>query len=335
MPRPSLASQSRAAAAGRRRRSPAPRPAVTAGSDSLAAVRQIYPAAGPRYAGEPGGRPRRPAGRPVRLPAGHERGAAVGAGQHDGQRRRRRRAGRPVGRPGRRGRPAAVPRAARLADVILVGAGTARAENYRPARAEPLLAGLRQGRPPTPPIAVLSASLDLDPAVVPAGRRRRTRAPSCSPRRPRRPARGRPWPRTRQVIVAGTDTGHGQPGHRRAGRARARPDPDRGRPEPARPDRRRRAAGRPVPDHRPGAGRRPGRAILAARGVRRAGRGLRARLSAGADRPGRRRLPVLPLRPAPDARRSTSMALHARAKSRTTSGTWTSTRCTSRCPTTW
>ena len=44
-----------------------------------------------------------------------------------------------------------------LADVILVGAGTARAEKYGPARADPLLAGLRGQRPPTPPIAVLSA----------------------------------------------------------------------------------------------------------------------------------------------------------------------------------
>jgi riboflavin biosynthesis pyrimidine reductase len=50
-----------------------------------------------------------------------------------------------------------------LADVILVGAGTARAEKYGPARPSPLLAGQRAGRPATPPIAVLSARLDLDP----------------------------------------------------------------------------------------------------------------------------------------------------------------------------
>jgi riboflavin biosynthesis pyrimidine reductase len=50
-----------------------------------------------------------------------------------------------------------------LADVILVGAGTARAEGYGPARPAALLTGLREGRPATPPIAVLSASLDLDP----------------------------------------------------------------------------------------------------------------------------------------------------------------------------
>jgi riboflavin biosynthesis pyrimidine reductase len=63
-----------------------------------------------------------------------------------------------------------------LADVILVGAGTARAEAYRPARVAPRWAGLRTGRPDTPPIAVLSARLNLDPqspllAEAPAGAR--------------------------------------------------------------------------------------------------------------------------------------------------------------------
>jgi riboflavin biosynthesis pyrimidine reductase len=63
-----------------------------------------------------------------------------------------------------------------LADVILVGAGTARAEAYRPARVAPRWAGLRAGRPDTPPIAVLSARLNLDPegpllAEAPAGAR--------------------------------------------------------------------------------------------------------------------------------------------------------------------
>ncbi len=51
-----------------------------------------------------------------------------------------------------------------LADVILVGAGTARAEQYRPARVSPRWAALREGRPAAPPIAVLSGQLDLDPA---------------------------------------------------------------------------------------------------------------------------------------------------------------------------
>jgi riboflavin biosynthesis pyrimidine reductase len=49
-----------------------------------------------------------------------------------------------------------------LAEVILVGAGTARAERYRPARADPRWAALRAGRPATPPVAVLTRRLDLD-----------------------------------------------------------------------------------------------------------------------------------------------------------------------------
>jgi riboflavin biosynthesis pyrimidine reductase len=63
-----------------------------------------------------------------------------------------------------------------LAGVILVGAGTARAEAYRPARVAPRWAALRSGRADTPPIAVLSGRLDLDPAgpllaEAPAGAR--------------------------------------------------------------------------------------------------------------------------------------------------------------------
>jgi riboflavin biosynthesis pyrimidine reductase len=50
-----------------------------------------------------------------------------------------------------------------LADVILVGAGTVRAEGYGPARPAAMPAGLRAGRPATAPIAVVTASLDLDP----------------------------------------------------------------------------------------------------------------------------------------------------------------------------
>jgi riboflavin biosynthesis pyrimidine reductase len=51
-----------------------------------------------------------------------------------------------------------------LADVILVGAGTVRAEHYGPARCSERWHGLRAGRPATPPIAVVSARLHLDPA---------------------------------------------------------------------------------------------------------------------------------------------------------------------------
>jgi riboflavin biosynthesis pyrimidine reductase len=50
-----------------------------------------------------------------------------------------------------------------LADVILVGAGTVRAERYRPVRAAEVWPRLRQGRAPTPTIAVLSRALALDP----------------------------------------------------------------------------------------------------------------------------------------------------------------------------
>ena len=50
-----------------------------------------------------------------------------------------------------------------LSDVILVGAGTVREEGYKPARTRELWTDLRVGRTPTPPIAVVSARLDLDP----------------------------------------------------------------------------------------------------------------------------------------------------------------------------
>jgi riboflavin biosynthesis pyrimidine reductase len=49
-----------------------------------------------------------------------------------------------------------------LADVILVGAGTARAEGYRPVRDGEVWAALRDGRAPLPPIAVITGKLDLN-----------------------------------------------------------------------------------------------------------------------------------------------------------------------------
>ncbi|HVT66570.1 MAG TPA: pyrimidine reductase family protein [Trebonia sp.] len=49
-----------------------------------------------------------------------------------------------------------------LADVVLVGAGTARAEQYRPARRRPALQALREGRPATATVALVSRSLQLD-----------------------------------------------------------------------------------------------------------------------------------------------------------------------------
>jgi riboflavin biosynthesis pyrimidine reductase len=49
-----------------------------------------------------------------------------------------------------------------LADVILAGAGTARAEKYQPVRPREVWHDLRAGRPATPPIAIVSRALDLD-----------------------------------------------------------------------------------------------------------------------------------------------------------------------------
>src|SRR6516162_9477532 len=51
------------------------------------------------------------------------------------------------------------------ADVLLVGAGTARAEGYGPVRPESeglRWAWLREGRPPSPPIALVTRAFDLD-----------------------------------------------------------------------------------------------------------------------------------------------------------------------------
>lgn len=51
-----------------------------------------------------------------------------------------------------------------LTDVVLVGAGTARAERYGPARLdeEPRARRIAEGRPPVPPIAVVTGSGNLD-----------------------------------------------------------------------------------------------------------------------------------------------------------------------------
>jgi len=50
-----------------------------------------------------------------------------------------------------------------LADLVLVGAGTARAEHYRPAQAAGLWPELRPPGSPVPPIALVSAHLTVDP----------------------------------------------------------------------------------------------------------------------------------------------------------------------------
>jgi riboflavin biosynthesis pyrimidine reductase len=49
-----------------------------------------------------------------------------------------------------------------LADVVLVGAGTARVEEYKPARRRPALEDLRAGRSLSVPIALVSRKLKLD-----------------------------------------------------------------------------------------------------------------------------------------------------------------------------
>ena len=51
-----------------------------------------------------------------------------------------------------------------LADVIVVGAATVRAEKYKPVRQHELWPDLRPGRTPTPPIAVVTTRLNLEPS---------------------------------------------------------------------------------------------------------------------------------------------------------------------------
>ncbi|RCG30511.1 pyrimidine reductase family protein [Sphaerisporangium album] len=49
-----------------------------------------------------------------------------------------------------------------LSDVVLAGAATVRTEGYGPARPRASWPDLRSGRPPAPPIAVVTRKLDLD-----------------------------------------------------------------------------------------------------------------------------------------------------------------------------
>ncbi|MBQ1083165.1 pyrimidine reductase family protein [Nocardiopsis sp. B62] len=53
-----------------------------------------------------------------------------------------------------------------LCDVVLVGAATARKEGYRPVRPREVWDRLREGRPSTPRIAVVSRSLELDAELL-------------------------------------------------------------------------------------------------------------------------------------------------------------------------
>ena len=54
-----------------------------------------------------------------------------------------------------------------VADAVVVGAGTARTEDYGPVRPRPVGAAWRAGAglPPQPPLVLVSRSLDLDPAA--------------------------------------------------------------------------------------------------------------------------------------------------------------------------
>ncbi|MBE1537590.1 pyrimidine reductase family protein [Actinomadura algeriensis] len=49
-----------------------------------------------------------------------------------------------------------------LADAVIVGAGTVRAEGYGPVRPVPEWGPVRDGRPPVPPLVIVSRSLGLD-----------------------------------------------------------------------------------------------------------------------------------------------------------------------------
>jgi len=93
-----------------------------------------------------------------------------------------------------------------LADVVLVGAGTARSEDYKPARRRAALAPLREGRPATATIALVSRALDLDltaPLFTEAPPDARTIVITCaaSPAGPRAEVA-----RVADVIVAGEES---------------------------------------------------------------------------------------------------------------------------------
>lgn len=92
-----------------------------------------------------------------------------------------------------------------MADVVLVGAGTARAERYGPVESTPLWGMERDGRAPTPPIAVVSRSLEFDltsPLFTAAPQHARTMVITCQGAPA---ARLREVRRVAEVIVAGTD----------------------------------------------------------------------------------------------------------------------------------
>ena len=91
-----------------------------------------------------------------------------------------------------------------LADVVVVGAGTARAERYRQAQPDELWQQLRAGLPPAPPIAVVTRHLDLeltDRLFGPAGPKTIVLTAEQAPDDRRNAAS-----RVADVIVAGSDS---------------------------------------------------------------------------------------------------------------------------------
>jgi riboflavin biosynthesis pyrimidine reductase len=92
-----------------------------------------------------------------------------------------------------------------LTDVVLVGSGTARDENYKPQRPRPSLAELRAGRSAAPPIALVTRSLALDlsrPLFTDAAPDSRTIVITCGSSDQERRAE---TAKVADVIVAGDD----------------------------------------------------------------------------------------------------------------------------------
>lgn len=95
-----------------------------------------------------------------------------------------------------------------LADVVLVGAETVRREGYGPVRLSPERVAARReaGLPDTPPLAVVSRSLELDwaaPVFADAPADRRTIVVTCEAADPARVARAR---EVADVVVAGAES---------------------------------------------------------------------------------------------------------------------------------
>ncbi|WP_046469581.1 pyrimidine reductase family protein [Allosalinactinospora lopnorensis] len=91
-----------------------------------------------------------------------------------------------------------------LCDVVLAGAGTARIEGYRPVRPREVWGRLREGRTATPPVAVVTRTLDLNPALLaeaPEDARTIVLTTESAPA-----ARRRAAARSSEVVLAGDDS---------------------------------------------------------------------------------------------------------------------------------